>query len=98
MSTLFLGQGLVDQPQSLSVCGLRLSVLDHRRYNLSRHPHFLTDLVSSHLVCNQPKTGRERFGVATSFGFGQLPNRLGLAAQVEAGDGAAGTGSAFWPN
>ena len=51
-------------------------------------------LISMQVAFGQPEERGQRLGSPTGIGFGELPHRWALAAQVATGQGAAGTGSA----
>jgi len=57
------------------------------RNDLSRHAHAIDDLVPRYVVGNQPKDGHQRARLAEDPGLGQLPDRLGMASQIAAGNG-----------
>src|ERR1022692_3012330 len=50
-------------------------------------------LVSCHVVGDQSEEWSQRLGATASVGLGELPDGLGLAAQIAAGHGKARTGS-----
>lgn len=58
-----------------------------QRDDLRGHAEALEDLVRGGVVRHQPEEWRECTGPPANPGPGQLPDRLGLAAQAEACDG-----------
>src|SRR5438094_10515071 len=57
------------------------------------HAHSSEGVVPRSVVDDQPEEWRQRPRSATRVGARQLPNRVVLAAQTKAGDGAAGPGT-----
>src|SRR5204863_219280 len=62
-------------------------------YDFSGHAHPYEGVVPRSVVDDQPEEWRQRPRSATRVGARQLPNRVVLAAQTKAGDGAAGPGT-----
>ena len=83
-----------DTAGALSLRGLRTTDLGDGRHDLSRHPDPAAHVVPRYVVGDQPEDRGERQGAPAGLGVGQLRDGVDLAAQVAAGDGAAGARSA----
>jgi ISXO2-like transposase domain len=84
------GRRLVaDARRAAPLLGLSLGDFGHRRHDLRRDADAAGELVRGDLVRRQPEAGRVRVGAPAGAGAGQLPDRVGVAAQAPARDGAA---------
>ena len=92
LSSMRCQQGVGDAGQPLAVCRLPASSLGNRRHDFSGQSFAADHVVSGDVVHHQPEERRQRLGAAARFGIGQLPDGLGTAAQIAAGDGPAGAG------
>src|SRR5271169_3893038 len=72
-------------------CGHQMSV--DGGDNFSRYANSADGLVSCYVVGDQSEEWSQRLGATASLGLGELPDGLGLAAQIAAGHGKARTGS-----
>ena len=68
-----------------------LSEFGYRGYDFPGYACSPHALVSGYVVQHQPKERNERAGSSANFGIRQLPDRLGLAAQIAPRYGAART-------
>jgi hypothetical protein len=65
------------------------------RNPISRHALTVDALVSGNMVCNVSEDRDQRTWIATGVRHRELPDGMGLAAQVAEGDGTPRQGSAF---
>src|SRR5205823_15000621 len=75
------------------LCELRVPSFVDCGDDFSGHAHPYEGVVPRSVVDDQPEESRQRPRSATRVGARQLPNRVVLAAQTKAGDGAAGPGT-----
>jgi hypothetical protein len=59
--------------------------LGHGGYDFPGHTEAVGDVVSCHVVFNQPEERRQRTGLAAGPGARELRDGLDLAAQIETG-------------
>ena len=52
--------------------------------DISKESLAIDRLVSSHVACYEPKEWSQCLGFATGLGIGQLPNSMGLVAEIAA--------------
>ena len=90
-------QVLASAGRPAAVCRLRLSEFGHRRNDFPGHACTAHALVSSNLVHHESEERNERPGSATDFRAGQLPDGLGVAAQIAPRYGSTGARSAARP-
>jgi len=85
---------LDDLPQPVGVCWLPISVVANGGHDLSGYAEAAEAVVSGDLVGDYTKEWGQRLGVAADPGLRWLPDRLDVAAQIAAGDGATGSRAA----
>src|SRR5713101_224516 len=76
---------------AVPVCGLWTSNVRHSRHDFPGFPHGAHDVVSRHVVADESEDGCQRPGAPAHLGLAQLQDRLDLAAQTAARDGASGS-------
>jgi len=94
LSTMSVPTVLAYEERVVSVPRLSTPSIGDSGNDLSRQSVAVDNMVSGHLVCDEPEKRSECAWVETYSGFWELPDGLGLVAQVSTGDGATRTGSA----
>ena len=94
VSAVSRDQNLAARRSLTAMFGLRLSDIGHGWDGLPGHAQAPDDVVSRDVVHHQPKERRQCAGYAASVGVKELPDRLGMASQIAARDGAGLGGTA----
>ena len=98
MSTMWFQKAALGYFARLSaLSGMPEGNLNHSRDRVRANSNALEDLVHGDVARYRPETGGQRTWSSACTWFGQLPDSMDLATQVEACDGSAGSRTSLRP-
>ena len=98
MSTMWFEKAAMGDFTGLSALpGMREGNLNHSRNCLRTNSDALEDLVLGDVANYRPETRSQRTWSSACTWFGQLPDSVDLATQVEACDGSTESRTPSWP-